>query len=90
MNDFQYTEHRLRIIASERSLHLKRMNDVQRKISYNKALLNNLNQEMSEKRKNDLTKNITNNETRLQILNRVLDVLNDLFDEANTLFNNYD
>ena len=90
MNDFQYTEHRLRIIASERSLHLKRMNDAQRKISYNKALLNNLNQEMSEKRKNDLTKNITNNETRLQILNRVLDVLNDLFDEANTLFNNYD
>ena len=90
MNDFQYTEHRLRIIASERSLHLKRMNDAQRKISYNKALLNNLNQEMSEKRKNDLTKNITNNETRLQILNCVLDVLNDLFDEANTLFNNYD
>ena len=89
MNDYQNTQHKLRIIASERSLHLKRMNDAQRKISYNKALLNNLNQEMSEKRKNDLTKNITNNETRLQILNCVLDVLNDLFDEANTLFNIY-
>ena len=90
MNDFQYTQLKLRIIASERTLHLKTMNDAQRQIVQNKALLNNLNHEMSEKRKNDLTKNITNNETRLQILNRVLDVLNDLFDEANTLFNNYD
>ena len=89
MNDFQYTQLKLRIIASERILHLKRMNDTQRKIVQNKALLNTLNHEMSEERKNDLTKNIANNETRLQILNRVLDMLNDLFDEANTVFNNY-
>ena len=90
MNDFQYTQHKLRIIASERTLHLKRMNDAQRIFFQNKALLNNLNHEMSEERKNELIKNIANNETRLQILNRVLDMLNELFDEANTLFNNYD
>ena len=90
MNDFQYTQHKLRIIASERTLHLKTMNDAQRQIVQNKALLNNWNHEMSEKRKNELIKNIANNETRLQILNRVLDMLNELFDEANTLFNNYD
>ena len=90
MNDFQYTQHKLRIIASERTLHLKTMNDAQRKIVQNKALLNNLNREISEERKNELIKNIANNETRLQILNRVLDMLNELFDEANTLFNNYD
>ena len=90
MNDFQYTQHKLQIIASERTSHLKTMKNAQRQIVQNKALLNNLNHEMSEERKNELIKNIANNETRLQILNRVLDMLNELFDEANTLFNNYD
>ena len=90
MNDFQYSQHKLQIIATERTSHLKTINDIERKIVQDKALLNNLNHEMSEERKNELIRYIANNEARLPILNRVLDVLNELFDEANTLFNNYD
>ena len=89
MNDFQYTQHKLQVIASEQTLHLKTMNDVQRKIVQDKALLNNLSNELSEERKNELIQNIANNEARLPILNRVMDLLNELFDEATTLFNNY-
>ena len=89
MNDFQYSQHKLQIVATERTLHLKTINDIERKIVQDKALLNNLNHEMSEERKNELIKNIANNEARLLILNRVMDVLNELFDKATTMFNNY-
>ena len=89
MNDYQYTQHKLQVIALERTLHLKTMNDVQRKIVQDKALLNNLSNELSEERKNELIQNIANNEARLPILNRVMEVLNEIFDEATTMVNNY-
>ena len=89
MNDYQYTQHKLQVISSERHSHLKTMNDVQQKLIQDKALLHNLSNEMTNERKNELIKNIANNEARLPILNRVMDVLNELFDEATTLFNNY-
>ena len=44
---------------------------------------------MSEERKNELIKNIANNEARLPILICVMEVLNEIFDEATTMVNNY-
>ena len=89
MNDYQYTQHKLRIIASERTLHLKTFNDVQRKIAQNKTLLNNLSREMLEERMNELKSNLANNEARLPILICVMEVLNEIFDEGTTVVNNY-
>ena len=89
MNEFQYSQHKLQIVATERTLHLKTINDIERKIVQDKALLNNLNHDMSEERKKELIRYIANNETRLTILIRVMEVLNEIFDEATTMVNNY-
>ena len=89
MNDFQYSQHKLQIVATKRTSHLKTINDIERKIVQDKALLNNLNHEMSEERKNELIRYIANNEARLPILICVMEVLNEIFDKATTTVNNY-